>query len=1119
MAVGCEQSRVPNYDLRIWNRLILVFIVAFIFCGTPESTATGQTDESENRAGRIAGIAVNAQNRGEFKLALQQWESLIKEYPQSSYFGEAHYHAGVCHQQLGQNGSAIERFRSALKLLEKKEKVKRSNALFLLGYCQQSFGRSFLDDAQSPEDTEQGKVYLTSATRTFDELKQNHPDFPDLDQAYFFQGNAYESLGRLSEAATSFEKSLKEKGKRFRFDSLFALANINEQMGKYDVALETYSRCEQEAQNSEEAHPDLTEVRFRKAVTLMELADNSKNLGDLDEAKKLWKQASTLLASVRQVNGFALRNEATYEHAKLLSQLGDFQNSSRLFAQVADTESDLAVAAAVQGARGMMKLEQFTEAKQLLEKALDGQGTQRDVAAHWMVQVYLKSNQPEQADQFARQWLGKIAKDSPLRPSLLLDLGDAMYAQDKFEASAKQYMDLVNEFPEHPLAPTAIYNAAFSEFKRNSFENAEKLVAAFQTNAPKNHELYPDAMALQADSLSALKKYPQSEQKFRELITTFQNHPDSSNWVLSLALSLYQQEKSKELQDLLKPRLDALAGKQRAEALHWLGLSYFQQEDFQNARTYLTQALETSREYNRVDETLLALSQSQRKLGQADMANSTLDELKNTRGNSRLIAEALYRKGDSAYKAEKFESARNAFEEIIQQHDKSSFAPFAEYKLGWSLVRLGQLNEAQKSFSRFLARHESHDLAKSALLARAMCLREQELFAQAIEDLDLALKLKLTLDEKKDASFEKGLCLIALKKWKDVKQIFSMLIDEYPDTDEVANFYYELAWAQMYLDEKKEAIDNFRILATRFPTHRLAAESNFHVGNAAYEAEDYPTAIKAYEGASASQQAQSQLREKAIHKLGWAHYKSKNFNNAEKVFLQQLKEFDQGILSADAKVMLAESQMQLKKYKEATESYRVAKPAVLEPNMDPNFRWITYLHGAQAANQSKQFDEAIEFANEIIKSDKATRGYKFDAYLELGNAYYGKKNNEKAVEAWQVAEQNEAKTGARARCMIGDVYMGQKKFDDAIAKFKMVVYDFGGLQSSADVKPWQAFASYEIARCYFSQVKNESDASRKSKLMEESVKWFNFLIENYPQDQLRPQAEKQLKVLKRYQSN
>ena len=1096
------------------------FVCIFVFAVTTfvtTSVSFCQTEENERAASRIVNVAVNAQNQQDYGIALKEWQKVIRDFPKSSYFNESHYYAGICQQQLGQDESAIDSFRTALKLLDKKEKVKRSNALFLLGYCLQNNGRKLFENGKTDEDRKTAKIHLTSATKSFSDLQQTHPDFPDLDQAFYFQGNAFELLGRLNEAAASFENSLKQKGTRFRFDSLFALANVNERLGRFDVALERYIECETEANQAEGGNPLLTEVRYRKAITLIELANSSSNLGDSQTANKYWDQASQILANVRQTNGFPLINEAVFEHAKLFSIRGDYKNAVKLFAQVADTDSEFASVAAVRAGRDLIRLKRYDEATRQLQSALINKDRQSDVAAHWMAQIFLKTNQAQKAEEFTKDWLKKTQSDNPLRPSLMLDLGDAVYAQNEYLESAKHYMDLVNEFSDHELAPTALYNAAFSEFKAGNFENAEKLTAEFRNKTPKNHSLFPDAMVLNGDALAAQKKYAKAAQAYQDLTTQFANHPEVDSWYLNLALALYQQNQPAKLIELIQPRIASMTTEQQGEALHWIGLSYSQQKNFQKAADYFSRALKTSRDYSRVDETLLALAQSQRQLGQGDMANATLDELKKTQSDSRLVAEALYRKGESGYNAENFAVAKEAFSEIVSQHPKSSFAPFAEYKLGWSQVRLGNLKEAQSSFSRFLANHKEHKLVKSALLARAMCLREQKNLQPAILDLDAAMKLNLTADEKKDATFEKGLCLIGLQDWKSVKTIFSGLIESYGDSTEAPSYFYELAWAHMYLNEKDLATQQFGILASRFPKHRLAAEANFHVGNSLYEANEFSAAITAYTAATSNSSIQPELREKAVHKLGWAHYKSKAFDQAEKVFGQQIGEFQKGVLSADAKVMLAECQMQLKKYKEATESYRVAKPAVRDANIDPNFRWITYLHGAQAANQSKQFDLAIEFANEIVNSNEATRSYKFDAYLELGNAFYGKKDNEKAVEAWTVAEENDAKTGARARCMIGDVLMGQKKFDDAIAKFKMVVYDFGGLNSVAEVKPWQAFASYEIARCYFSQIQSETDAKQKSMLVENSMNWFNYLIKNYPDDQLRPQAEKQIRTLKQFQ--
>ena len=177
------------------------------------------------------------------------------------------------------------------------------------------------------------------------------------------------------------------------------------------------------------------------------------------------------------------------------------------------------------------------------------------------------------------------------------------------------------------------------------------------------------------------------------------------------------------------------------------------------------------------------------------------------------------------------------------------------------------------------------------------------------------------------------------------------------------------------------------------------------------------------------------------------------------------------------------------------------------------------MHGGQSANQIKKFQEALEFVQPIIASDEADESFKQDAYLEAGTAYSGLRDKDRAVEAWEQAAKSLGKTGARARCMLGDQLFAEQKFEDAINQFKLVLYGFGGLKSDESIKPWQAYAAYEAARCNYVRIQSTDDAAAKAKLVEEASRHFSYLVEHFPNDQHAKQARDALANLDKLKSD
>ena len=204
----------------------------------------------------------------------------------------------------------------------------------------------------------------------------------------------------------------------------------------------------------------------------------------------------------------------------------------------------------------------------------------------------------------------------------------------------------------------------------------------------------------------------------------------------------------------------------------------------------------------------------------------------------------------------------------------------------------------------------------------------------------------------------------------------------------------------------------------------------------------------------------------------------------------------------------------MKDHAGAFEAYTVAKPVVIaSKTIKPVFRYLTLLHGAQSANKSKQYAEAIEFLNPLLDDDEAPLSIKQDAHLELGVAHSGRNNDELAIRNWEIAASNPGKTGAHARCMIGDLHFKNKQFDEAVTQYKITYFGYGGTAAPSEVKSWQAYAAYEAARCRTVQMGQAPSEPLKEQYRQQAIKHFDYLAKNYPEDKLAEEANRQLRRL------
>jgi tetratricopeptide (TPR) repeat protein len=144
----------------------------------------------------------------------------------------------------------------------------------------------------------------------------------------------------------------------------------------------------------------------------------------------------------------------------------------------------------------------------------------------------------------------------------------------------------------------------------------------------------------------------------------------------------------------------------------------------------------------------------------------------------------------------------------------------------------------------------------------------------------------------------------------------------------------------------------------------------------------------------------------------------------------------------------------------------------------------------------------------------ANSPYLAETYYELGWAKQNQNKLEDALKDYaQAIQKSRGHVGARAQFMIGQVHFAQKKFPEAVRAFKRVMYGYGDRNSAEPVKEWQAMCAYEAGRCAEVQIKNESDAARKAKLIQDAITNYQYVVDRHPQHERAKTAQERIAAL------
>ncbi len=116
--------------------------------------------------------------------------------------------------------------------------------------------------------------------------------------------------------------------------------------------------------------------------------------------------------------------------------------------------------------------------------------------------------------------------------------------------------------------------------------------------------------------------------------------------------------------------------------------------------------------------------------------------------------------------------------------------------------------------------------------------------------------------------------------------LYQRMITEFSDHRIIDGAYYLLGYCLNEQGEEDQAIVQFLELTRRFPQSRYFSEAWMRVGEYYFDSDKLPESLSAY--LHVLDDKNSNYYDKALYKLGWAHYRLNQYEDAVKRFLQVL---------------------------------------------------------------------------------------------------------------------------------------------------------------------------------------------------------------------------------------
>ncbi len=1076
----------------------------------PQATGVAEASEAAEASENPAALAqyadaANFQTNGELELAIEAWQEFLSEFSEDPLAPKAAHYLGVCYMQLPtpNHQAAAEAFERALK--DQKYGL-REESLSNLGWCRYAAG----SDPESPDAKLLGK-----AIEAYKQLMQEFPRSRFADRALFYSGEAHYALDQPREALRYYDRLLKSslaEESALRCDAMYARGLALEDLKEYDQAAAAY-RSMLETCGSDS---------LASAVRLQ--------LADLLVLQEKYPEAEQAFSEAIVAGGPELAR-SIYRRAYVLTQMDRAAEAAAAYESLIEQfpESPYAASALLAAAQSYYRAGQLAEAAERFQKVVDNQsdeaGADRSAAteaAHWLSVLALREGRVEQAEQIAREQIAK-GTAGPYQTTLRLDAAEALSMQpEKQQQALAEFEQILQDAPDDPLAPRTLYNAAFTALQLGQPAKSLELTAAF-TKRFAEDPLAPDMQYIAAEAHLMAGDPAAASDQYAALLESASENPQRPLWVLRAASAALAAGEYDRAIEQLQQNLETLPqAPQKAEAQFLIGSSYLASQRPAEAVIAFEQGLAADPQFARTAELLLRLGLAQRAADDGAAAKQTWQRIVTDFADTRAADQARYQLAQQASDAGEMSEAVKLYSELLREGAEPGLRPFALYGRGWSLLQLKEYEPALEPLNSLLEEFPKHPLADDARLARGITLRRLGKNDSASEDLQAFMEQSPEGMNLGHALYELAMIDRERKQPGEAVEKLQRLVAEVPDYPALASVRYELAWALREADRAEDAAAEFAKLVSQFPESAQVAEASYFVAEQRYAEKDWTAAADAYR-TTAERAEDPELLEKALYRLGWSHYQQQEYDQAIEVFARQLDKAPEGKLVLDALMMQGESHFKAENYEAALAAYEQARSWILEHDgegrkfSDPaeqQVRELVFLHGGQSAGQLGKWQEALTWYDQL-RSRYSTSSYLPQVFYATGFAHQQLEDDEQALKFYaEVADNYRDEFAAQARFMMGEIYFKRRDLARAIPEFKRVMYGFGAEKAPEAIRQWQVKSGFEAGRCAELLIQN-NQGERRQQAIELAERYYQFVIDGFPQHELAAKAQERVDVLER----
>lgn len=556
------------------------------------------------------------------------------------------------------------------------------------------------------------------------------------------------------------------------------------------------------------------EVNFMQGVLQVEKGHYKQSLKILEqvEAKALTRPHQTDYSFYRG-------------YAYLMMQ--EYQRASVYFALLGKSENRYTVRGHYYHAYCMYKMGKYDQALPSLLQLEDNAAYAKTVP-YYIVQIYYTQQQYDEVQTRAEDLLLKYPEATG-NGELHRILGEIYYAKRDYATAAehlKQYRKAA-EAQKEPLLRSNMYMLGASEYALGAYEDA---VQSLKQVKQEKDSISESACLTMGNAYLQLKQPEQAKLSFQAAASYKLTPAVTEEAAYNYALCTYQSS-------------SALGESVRAfhDFLQQFPESKYQQKVYQ----LLSDALMQSKNYAAAIATLDSIPQPTPKMlatkqylryqlgadhflqGKMQQAVEWMTEvIRHANESDTYTTEAYYVRAEANYRLRSYSACEQDLMFFFARPDARQSANYviAQYLDGYCAFAQGHFDEARHAFSAYIDAAETTDPTYADALNRiGDCYFNAREFASAISYYGQVSQLQASGADY--AMFQKAYALGLQHKYEEKIDVLRNLLARYPKSDYADDGVYEIARAQLQLDDERHAIETYDQLLATYPHSPLARKT------------------------------------------------------------------------------------------------------------------------------------------------------------------------------------------------------------------------------------------------------------------------------------------------------